>query len=37
MEDMEAVILEDDVVEFALSKSKVVEKKLSFNELMGHK
>lgn len=35
--DVEAVILEDNVVEFALSKSKVVEKKLSFDELMGNK
>lgn len=35
--DVEAVILEDNVVEFALNKSKVVEKKLSFDELMGNK
>ena len=35
--DVEAVILEDNVVEFALGKSKVVEKKLSFDELMGNK
>lgn len=35
--DVEAVILEDNVVEFTLSKSKVVEKKLSFDELMGNK
>jgi trigger factor len=35
--DVEAVILEDNVVEFTLGKSKVVEKKLSFDELMGNK
>ena len=35
--DVEAVILEDNVVEFVLNKSKVVEKKLSFDELMGNK
>jgi trigger factor len=34
--DVEAVILEDNVVEFTLSKSKVIEKKLSFDELMGN-
>ncbi len=35
--DVEAVILEDNVVEFTLGKSKVVEKKMSFDELMGNK
>lgn len=35
--DVEAVILEDNVVEFTLSKSKVVEKNSSFDELMGNK
>jgi trigger factor len=35
--DVEAVILEDNVVDFVLEKSKVIEKKLSFDELMGNK
>ncbi|MCQ8896211.1 trigger factor [Limnobacter humi] len=35
--DVEAVILEDNVVEYTLAKTKVVEKKLSFDELMGNK
>ncbi|WP_370263797.1 trigger factor [Limnobacter sp.] len=35
--DVEAVILEDNVVDFTLGKSKVTEKKLSFDELMGNK
>ena len=35
--DVEAVILEDNVVEWTLSKSKVIEKNMSFDELMGNK
>lgn len=35
--DVEAVILEDNVVEWTLGQTKVVEKKLSFDELMGNK
>lgn len=35
--DVEAVILEDNVVDWTLAQTKVVEKKLSFDELMGNK
>ena len=35
--DVEAVILEDNVVEWSLSQAKVIEKKISFDELMGNK
>lgn len=35
--EVEAVVLEDNVVEWTLSNAKVVEKKLSFDELMGNK
>ena len=35
--EVEAVVLEDNVVEWALSNAKVVEKTLAFDELMGNK
>ncbi|MDH4394971.1 MAG: trigger factor [Limnobacter sp.] len=35
--EVEAVVLEDNVVEWTLSNTKVVEKSLAFDELMGNK
>jgi trigger factor len=33
--DVEAVVIENNVTEFVLSKAKVTEKAISFDELMG--
>ena len=33
--DVEAIVIENNVTEFVLSKAKVVEKAVSFDELMG--
>ena len=35
--EIEGVVIEDNVVEWALSKAKVVEKAVAFDELMGHR
>ena len=35
MAEVEAVVIENNVTEFVLSKAKVTEKAVSFDELMG--
>jgi len=35
MSDVESVVIENNVTEFVLSKVKVTEKTISFDELMG--
>ena len=37
LQEVEGVAIEDNVVAWALSASKVVEKPIAFDELMGHK